>query len=756
MEDRVIELLKKLKMKKSLSFEQIAEKLEITNKEDLLELKDILDKEVLDNEILLTPLKTYKHMSKTSYRRGVFHANRSGGGKVLVVTSYEKDGKQIVLQKEYIVRAEDANGAINNDEVLIDINLKDSEDLKAKVYKVIDRNLNNVYGKIETIGSATFVVPIDKSIRNIKIAVEGDYLEGQLVEVRLDKQTANDFYIGTVVRCGDFHDDPKEDILMEAFMNGIDDKFSDESVEQTARISDKVLPEDFIGRQDLREIETFTIDGKDTNDIDDAISCKVLENGNFELTVSIADVSHYVPLNSPLDMDARRKGTSNYLAGTVIPMLPRKLSNGICSLNPNVDRCAMSIRMEIDRDGNVIRKDIFPSVINSNIKMNYETVNNILYDKYNEVDFPEDYKDHENTLKNMYKLALILRKRRIRNGAIEFNKPEMKVILDENGVPIKIDKRVQDIAENLIEEFMIIANVSVFSLLDKLGIPADYRIHDVPNEERLVEFFKLLDTIGIKYDKYSPQECLEDPKALQYLVNFINEKCDPNLRVMLNTNLVKCMSRAKYSVNNIGHNGLAEDNYGHFTSPIRRYPDLTVHRIIKDCYFDKKNSGKNRKKWDNLLPEICYHSSKMEVVADNTERIVESMKCAEYMTKHINEEFEGTIIEISSNGITVQLDNLIEGRVRLRNMNGNYTFNQDTFSMLSMDGKDDYFIGDRVKVSVKDANKEKKSIDFKILEKIVDNSNKNVRRENELVKVKTREKEIERQARKKKYLRKKG
>ena len=751
MEDRVIELLRKLKMKKSLSFEQIAERLDITDKEGLLELKDILDRKVDSNEIYHTNLNTYKHMCKTSFRRGVFHANRAGGGKVLVVTSYEKDGEQHVIQKEYIVRAEEANGAINNDEVLIDINLKNVEDPNAKVFKVIGRNINHVYGKIETIGSARFVIPIDKSLRNLKIAVEGDYLEGQLVEVRLDKQTANDFYIGTVVRCGDFHDDPKEDILMEAFMNGIDDKFSDEAIEQTKRINDRVVDTDFIGRQDIRNKETFTIDGKDTNDIDDAVSCKMLDNGNFELTVSIADVSHYVPINSPLDLDARRKGTSNYLAGTVIPMLPRKLSNGICSLNPNVDRCAMSVRMEIDNNGNVVRSDIFPSVINSNLKMNYETVNNILYDKYNDVDFPVEYKEYEDTLKNMYKLSLILRKKRLRNGAVEFNRPEMKVVLDENGYPIKISKRVQDVAENLIEEFMIVANVSVFSLLNKQGIPADYRIHDTPNEERLMTFFKMLEALGIDYNRYGPAECIENPHALQDLVKFINEECDPRLRVMLNTNLIKCMSRAKYSVNNIGHSGLAEENYGHFTSPIRRYPDLTVHRIIKDCYFDKKNSNKNRKKWENILPEICYHSSKMEVTADTTERIVDSMKCAEYMSRHV-----GTIIEISGSGMTVQLDNLIEGRVRYRNLDGDYMYNPDTFSLISLDGREDYFVGDQVKVKVTSADKEKKSIDFKVMEKLYDNSNKNVRKQNDYVKVKTREKEIAREERKREFIRRNG
>ena len=756
MEEDVLELLKKLKMKKSLSFEKIAEKMNIYSKADLLELKNVLDKLVKENEIFYTNLNTYKHMSKTSFRRGVFHADRSGGGRVLVVTSYEKDGEQHIIQKEFVVKKEFANGAINNDEVLIDINLRDSEDKYAKVYSIIGRNINNVYGKIETIGSGVFVVPIDKNLKNLRIAVDGEYLEGQLVEVRLDQQTADNFYLGTVVRCGDFHDDPKEDILMEAFINGIDDKFSDKSLEQVERIPDKVLPTDLIGRQDLRNTETFTIDGKDTNDIDDAVSCKMLDNGNFELTVSIADVSHYVPLNSPLDLDAKRKGTSNYLAGTVIPMLHRKLSNGICSLNPNVDRCAMSVRMEIDKDGNVVRKDIFPSVINSNIKMNYETVNNILYNKYNDMDFPSDYKDHEDTLKLMYKLSLILRQKRIKNGAIEFNRPELKIILDDNGKPIKIDKRVQDIAENLIEELMIVTNVSVAKLLDSLDIPVDFRVHDEPNINRLTEFYRLLDTIGYPYTKYSPEECCSKPKALQNLVEFINVECPSNLSVMLNTNLVKCMSRAEYSPTNIGHSGLAEKFYVHFTSPIRRYADLTLHRIIKECFFNKNNPSKNIKKWRKLLPEICYHISKREIIADKTERTVEGMKSAEYMQDLIDKEYIGTIIEMSNSGFTVQLDNLIEGRVRVKDLSGQYYYNQDTFSMLSMNGKDDYFIGDKVLVSVKGANKDKKSIDFKVKEKISDNSNKKVKRENDLVKVKNRQKEIARIERRNKYLGKKG
>lgn len=752
MEDEVIELLKKLKSKKSLSLDEIAERLEIHDKEGLLELKDILIRKVNDNTLYENDAGSYKHLSKTSLRKGVFHSNKSGGGKVLVVTSYEKEGEQHVIQKEYIIKPCDANGAINNDKVLVDINLFDSNDINAKISKVIDRNIDSLYGKIETTGSSTYVVPIDKKLGNIKVSVEGEYLEGQLVEVKLEEQTANDFYLGTVTRTFNFRDDPNEDILMEAFMNGVDDIYSEESLEQVKHIPDHVLPKDYIGREDLTDEEIFTIDSEDTNDIDDAVSLKVLNNGNYQLTVSIADVSYYVPYNSSIDLDARRKGNSYYLAGTVIPMLPRELSNGICSLNPNVERCSMSIRMEIDKDGTVVRKELFPSIIKSDIKMNYKTVNDILYNRIDEETTPEDYKSHVKTLKQMEKLFLILNKNRIKRGAIEFNRPEMKISLDENGVPIKIEKREQDIAEGIIEEFMIVANESVFSLLDKRGIPLDYRVHDTPNEEKLGEFFRKMDAMGIVYDRYTLKECLEDQKALQDLVFFINNRVDENYSFILNYSLIKCLSRAKYSVENIGHSGLASVIYGHFTSPIRRYADLTVHRIIRECYFDKESTRKNIAKWKKRLPEICYQCSKMETVADRLERSVNSMKSAEYMSHRIGEENVGIVTEVSDNGLTIQLENLIEGKIKISNLNGDYFYNPNTFSLVTTSKGQDYYLGDQLITKVKSADKLKKCINFKVVEKYLDNSNKKVRNENEVAKVKTLKKEQLRQERKERYL----
>lgn len=752
MEDKVIELLKKLKSKKSLSLEEIAERLEINDKEGLLELKEILTKKVKDNTLYKNDSGSYKHLSKTSLRKGTFHSNKSGGGKVLVATTYEKDGEQCVIQKEYSIKPKDANGAIDNDKVLIDINLLDSNDTNAKIFKVIDRNIDSIYGKIETIGSTTYVIPIDKKLGNIKVAVKGDYSEGQLVEVKLEEQTANDYFLGTITRKFNFRDDPNEDILMEAFMNGVDDIFTEESMTQADHIPDHVLPEDYEGREDLTEEETFTIDSEDTNDIDDAVGLKVLKNGNYQLTVSIADVSHYVPYNSPIDLDARKKGNSYYPAGTVIPMLPRKLSNWICSLRPNVERCAMSIRMEIDKDGNVVRKELFPSIIKSDIKMDYKTVNDILHKRVDEENTPLDYKSHVNTLKQMEKLYLILKKNRIKRGAIEFNSPEMKISLDEKGVPIKVEKRKQDIAEGLIEEFMIVANESVFSLLDEKGIPLDYRVHDIPNEDKLTEFFKKMEAMGIVYDKYTPKECLEDQNALQDLVFFINNKVDERYSFILNYSLIKCLSRAKYSVDNIGHSGLASLIYGHFTSPIRRYADLTVHRIIKDCYFDKKNSRKNIAKWRKRLPEICYQCSKMETVADRLERSVNSMKSAEYMSSRIGEKNIGIVTEVSKNGLTIQLDNLIEGKVKISNLNGDYFYNPNTFSLITTGKGEDYYLGDQLITKVKFADKLNKCIEFKVLEKYFDNSNRRVKNQNEAAKVKTLKKDQFKRERKERYL----
>lgn len=694
---------------------------------DKKEIDKILMDGVADYKYYKTPFGKYSAIYKTSFRKGRFYGTRSSNGIVSVVSDRQVvDGNHVVNIENYEISKENVAGAIDGDLVLIDIGNKN---LKPRIVKILNRNLEYVMGEVYLLGNSYFVKPIDKKKQNLTIALEGEAIEGQRVEVELKKQTTDNFYIGEIIRTFNHKDDPNEDILWEAYKLGIDDKFSKETIEQVKNIPLTVRDIDKIGRSDLTDWEIFTIDGEDTKDIDDALSCKVLENGNYQIGVHIADVSYYVPKGSPLDNDAFKKGTSNYLAGTVIPMLMRELSNGICSLNPEVERLAMSCIMEVNSLGKVINYNIMPTVIKSRIKMSYTKVNAILKD--NKVD--PLYADYADTLINLNKLALVLRKNRIKSGAVEFNRPELKLIFGEEGTVEDVSIRVQDVGENLIEEYMLLANEIVDKHLSKLGFPCLHRVHSTPNVERLTEFFKLLNVVNCPFSKNHLDECVKNSKVLQELAEYIKNM--EGLSNVLSTNLIRCMARAKYSPENIGHYGLAKSNYCHFTSPIRRYPDLTVHRIIKDCCFDKEHARENADKWVLELVEIGQQSSKMERIADKAETNTLCMRCSEYMAKHIGEQYEGTIIGISNHGIRIQLDNLIEGKVRNKYLLGDYIYNPETYTFVSLDDGENYYIGDRLLVEVMDANKDDKTIDFKIISKMDENYIENSENSNNYVKM---------------------
>ena len=693
------------------------------------------DKKVID-EIIENGLDSYEYIettsgkisliTKTSYRTGRFYGNRNGEGFVISRNFFvDKTGNQLSSEDKYGIDKSNCNGAIDGDIVLIDIG---SNGTKPKVIDVIDRNLENITGEVVRQGKSYFVKPIDKKKQGLTIALEGEAIEGQKVAVKLNKQTSDNFYIGEITRVFNHKDDPDQDILWEAFKCGIDDQFSSKSLEQLKYIPSSVLDSDKIGREDLTDWKIFTIDGADTKDIDDALSCRKLANGHYEVGVHIADVSYYVPEGSPLDRDASKKGTSNYLANKVIPMLPHELSNGICSLNPYVERLAMSCIMEIDNSGHVVNYRITPTVIKSNMKMTYDAVNGIL----KEGKVPEEYKDFTNELVMLNKIALLLRKNRIVNGAVEFDKPELKLVFDDKGKVIDFSKRTQDVGENLIEEFMIQANEVVDKHLSKHGYPCLHRVHDKPNEEKLDNYLKMLEAIDLPFS-YDAKKCSDVPEILQLLAEHIKDT--GNLNSMLSTNLIRCMSRAKYSPINIGHSGLAKDYYCHFTSPIRRYPDLTVHRILKDCALnDQKKARKKAKVWETKLQDIGMQSSRMEKIADEAEQQTLAMKCSEYMKKHIGEEYKGTIVGLSDRGIQIQLDNLVEGKARVKYLDGNYAYNPNTYTLISLDGNEDYYIGDRLLVKVKAASKEDKTIDFVVVRKIKENLIEDINQTNQYVK----------------------
>lgn len=737
MKEQLLQLLKKVK--KGMPVGTIYEKLGIEKEEEKIEILRILKDLVLKYEVYLSPSNNYILMSKTSFKKGTFYSNRSGDGKVHVITSYEnKDGKTVSYEEDFFVAKDKTNGAIDGDKVLVDTSNKDKNNKKCSITAIIERSLDKIYGEVCREGAMYYVKSVDKKKNAINVILPGEAIEGQRVEATLTGGGGNGFYTGEITRVFNHKDDAGEDILWEAFQHGIDDSFSEESLEQLKYIPTSVREKDKVGSVDFTDWDIFTIDGKDTKDMDDAISRKRLPNGNELIGVHIARPSFYIPYNSPLDKDGRRKGNSYYLGGKVLPEYPHQISNGVCSLNEQVDRLTISVIAEVSPNGDVVSKKLVPGLINSRKKMNYDDVNTIL--KTGEV--VPGYEAFVDDLNAMNKLAHKLRDKRIRKGAIEFERFELKPVYDEEGKIISFTVRVQDEAENLIEELMLLANECVDQIFEEKGLPCVHRVHDTPSQERLEDFLKFLEAIGIPFTDYGAAEIKSNPHALQALGNHILNR--GKLTNILSTRLIKCMARAKYSGNNTGHHGLAKDNYCHFTSPIRRYSDITVHRIVEDCIFNTKNPTRNIEKWKKRVFEIAPHVSKTERIADEAELAVLDMQCAEYMENHIGEEFTATVVDLSARGITVQLDNYVEGRIKIRDLPGDYIYNPETFTLISLSDKDSYFIGDVLKIKVKASSKLDKSIEFKVIEKLEENELHNVREANHEAKQKAKEKKFKR------------
>jgi len=719
MEDLVYVILKKAK--KPLSMESIYEKIESLLKtmnddftglddEKKVEINRCLDDGIKKFKYIKSPKGNYTLMSKTSFRKGKFYGTKRGDGAVIVTTSYvNNNGEKIVKEERFPIAIDQVNGATDGDDVIIDIG---SSVVKPYIVEVIDRNLEHINGEVYKIGSNYFVKSLDKKRQSILVALEGNsFDEGSIVSVRLKQQVSNNYYIGEIIDVLGNVNAPGNDILYEAYKCGIDDKFSDASLEQLKNIPTEVLPSDKIGRDDLTDWEIFTIDGIDTKDIDDALSCKKLPNGNYLVGVHIADVAHYIKKGTPLDKDAIRRGNSYYLGGKVIPMLPPKLSNGICSLNPCVERLAKSCIMEVSPDGEVLHYDIRPTVIRSRLKMNYTAVNKILKEGV----ISEGYEEFVDTLKTLNELALKLRQRRFEKGATEYDRPELHIDMDENHEISGFSLRRCDLAENLIEEFMLLANDTVDRHIKSNGYPGIHRIHDVPNYDKLLTFYKLLDAVNMPFTDYTADDCLCVPNAMQELAKHIMK--NERLSSVLSLELIKCNSRAIYSINPTGHFGLRKENYTHFTSPIRRLSDLIIHRILDDIAEDDDELEYD----EESLMELASQATRTEKTADTAEDNVLRMLCSEYMAKHIGEEFEGTVMSVSDKCIVVQLDNLIEGRVATKSLKGPYIYNPELFTLVSVDGNENYYIGDRLRVRVKAASKEEKTIDFEIIEKIDEN-----------------------------------
>ena len=609
-------------------------------------------------------------------------------------------------------------GSMTGDIVRVKITTPAEENHRAEgtIVDIIERKTKVLIGTFQKSKNYGFVVPDekamgtdifiskklrhkakneDKVVVSIKKYPEGNMsAEGEIIEV-LGKSSDTNVDLISVIKAHDYKLVFPKEVNKEA-----------NSLPQVVR--------DIDGRVDLRDKEIFTIDGDDTKDIDDAVSL-YMDGENYILGVHIADVSTYVKSGTALDKEARKRGTSVYLIDTVIPMLPRELSNGICSLNPNEDRYALSVEMKISKSGEVLESKIFKSVIKSKIQMTYNKVYDILVNNI----VAEGYEPHVETLKLMEKLALILVDKKSKMGAIDFDMPEAKIILDENDAVVDIKLREMTIANKLIEEFMILANEVVAETFNKKELPFIYRIHEKPEVDRIEKLNTMLKNLG--YPEIDLNVCTKKGKvngnnlALQ-LKNVMNLAKGNENEKLVSLLVLRTMQLAKYSNENIGHFGLASEYYCHFTSPIRRYPDLFIHRVISS-YLANELDSKMISKYKKQAIKYAETSSEMEQEEEEAERDLYEIKKCEFMQKHVGEIYDGSISGVTSFGIFVELENTVEGLIRLENMKDDYyVYDENCMRLIGKRTNKIFKLGDKVKVKVVSANKLLRRIDFELID----------------------------------------
>jgi ribonuclease R len=610
--------------------------------------------------------------------------------------------------EDYYVYPEKLGNAYTGDEVLFYPYGRGRKLMNAKVVKVITRAHTHIIGTlVETRskkGTKYYINSNDKNF-NVKARVTNQLSFnapiGSIVYADIT-------YVGTAIEAAikeviGFKDDPGVEISQIALEYGFETKFPDEVLEEIKDIPDEVLEEELVGRRDYRELNVITIDGDDSKDFDDAVYLEKTSEGNFKLYVFIADVAHYVKEEAPLDVEALKRSTSVYLADRVIPMLPRKLSNGICSLNENVDRLVLACEMEIDLKGNLVGYEIVEGVIKSHHRMTYNNVNKII-NKDDEI--INQYTDLVDMIDLMVELSDIIRQRRYKKGGIEFEVDEYKFTLNSDGSPSSIVLRSRDTAEKLIEDFMLQANETVAYHMNIMNLPCVYRIHEKPDQEKLMNVFSLISNMGVNVKKTQNEI---HPKQIQDALSQIE---DSPYQPIINSLLLRSMMKAKYSEKCLGHYGLAMNYYCHFTSPIRRYPDLMTHRLIKNLLI--KSNIDDISFYEQILPDIADLTSIQERKAVECERTVNDMLYAWYMEQYIHKEYKGIITSITSFGMFITLPNGVEGLLSFRNMDGYYTYNQETMTLVG--NKKQYRMGDSIDIVVIFASRETRKIDFMLKE----------------------------------------
>ncbi len=688
-----------------LAVEEIQEIFSAESSEDLMELMKALNELEEEGELVRTRKNRYGLPEKMNLIRGTVQMHAKGFA-FLIPDDEAKD--------DVYINSHDLMSAMNGDVVLVRVSTAsmDGNRPEGVVIRILERKNDKIVGTYQDNGRFGFVIADDKRIPNDifiqegnnKGAVDGHKVIVKITEFPKEKRSAE----GEVVDILGHVNDPGIDILSIIYKHGIKAEFDPETLEHANSVPDEIEPSELKGRRDLRNEQIVTIDGADAKDLDDAVRVEKLDNGNYLLGVYIADVSYYVTEGSPIDQEAFERGTSSYLTDRVIPMIPHRLSNGICSLNPQVDRLTLSCEMEIDQKGQVVKHEIFPAVIKTTERMTYSAVNSILGRE--DPTIREKYESLVPMFEAMEELAKILRKKRMDRGAIDFDFKEAGIVVDDQGHPLDIKILERGIAERLIEEFMLAANETIAEHFHWMDVPFIHRIHEDPDASKLQRFFEFVANLGHVIKGTSDDV---HPKALQQVLNDIAGSKED---MVVNKLMLRSMQQAKYSPESIGHFGLATDFYTHFTSPIRRYPDLIVHRLIRTYLIEGDLSEQTVEDWKEKLPEIAKQTSAAERRSVDAERETDDLKKAEFMTDKIGEEFDAIVSSVTNFGLFVELPNTIEGLVHVSYLTDDYYHYDDRHQVMIGERTGKIFrIGDEVRVRVIGTSIEERSVDFEIV-----------------------------------------
>ncbi len=694
MKEEIIELLKNDDYK-ARTINELSQYFHMTSTEDYISFIKMMNALEDEGVVIRDSKNNYYLIEQLEYFKGVIELNKKGFAFVKV----DED-------REFYIHESKLKDAYNKDTVLIEKIPSRGLKEEGRVVRVLERGQTRYVGEVKK-GRKDYYVFADDSKFNQPIFVDHAHMHGAMPghKVVVEIKTYKPQIKGDIIKIIGHRNDPGVDILSIVHNHDVDIEFPKEVFNQIENISDEIDPSDLKNRVDLRDEVIVTIDGDDAKDLDDAISLKKLDNGNYQLGVHIADVSYYVTEGSPLDKEAIQRGTSIYLVDRVIPMLPHKLSNGICSLNPDVDRYTISCIMEINPDGDVVNHEIIPTVIHSNYRMTYNNVNKILDGDHH---LQDQYKDVVPLFFLMQELASILRKQRDQRGAIDFDVNEAKIIVDKDGKPTDVVLRQRGASDKIIEEFMLKANETVAQHFKWMDLPFIYRVHEHPKLKKLQQFQTLVKPLG-----YNIKGSLEHvyPNELSAI---IEASKGTEEHTIISTMLLRCMQKARYDEQCLGHFGLADEFYTHFTSPIRRYPDLLVHRLIRNYLFEQKYDQVEH--FQKVIPYLAEQSSQREREAIDIEREVMDMKMAEYMSYHIGEEFEGIISSITQFGFFVELENTIDGLVHITELTDDYYHYDEKSLMLVGERTGKTFkLSDKVKVRCISCNKEERTIDFELV-----------------------------------------